>query len=122
MKFPGLKNAGLICVSALIVFIFSCKKKDASDTITYTPDCSGATPAYAANVNPIISANCATSGCHAAGNTNGPGALTTYTQVKSAAASIRSSVVSGSMPKNSTLTTEQKNTIVCWIDAGAQNN
>jgi hypothetical protein len=30
--------------------------------------------------------------------------------------------VGGSMPKNSTLTNDQKDKIICWIDAGAPNN
>lgn len=98
----------------------SCKKKGSKET--FTPDCSGTTSTFVANVNPLIVSSCATSGCHAIGNTNGPGALTSYTQIKNAVASIRSSVVSGSMPKNSSLTAAQKNSIVCWIDAGAPNN
>jgi hypothetical protein len=31
-------------------------------------------------------------------------------------------VLSGLMPQNATLTTAQKNTIICWIDSGAPNN
>jgi hypothetical protein len=111
----------------LIVFVgmavFSCKKKNNStDSSTYTPDCSGTAPGYAATVSSLISANCASSGCHNTGSSRGPGALVTYTQIKNAASSIRSSVVSGSMPQGFTLSDAQKNSIVCWIDAGAANN
>jgi hypothetical protein len=51
---------------------------------------------------------------HNAGSFNGPGALTNYTaiftnRVASAA------VANGSMPKNSSLSTNQKNAILCWL-------
>ncbi len=48
--------------------------------------------------------------------------LTNYTQVFNARTSIRTAVSTGAMPQNATLTAAQKNSILCWIDAGAQNN
>jgi hypothetical protein len=75
----------------LFIAAIACKKKDdkpAGET-GYTPNCSGATPEYAANVSPIIFNECATAGCHGTGSTNGPGELLTYTQVKNAAFRIR---------------------------------
>jgi len=77
---------------------------------------------FAVNVNPIIQTNCAISGCHAAGSTNGPGALTTYSQIKNVAVQIKSAVVSRFMPMNGSLTASQIQTISCWVDAGAPNN
>jgi hypothetical protein len=61
-------------------------------------------------------------GCHNTGSVNGPGALTNYTQIKAAAAQIKSSVESGTMPKNGALTTAQKNAISCWVSSGGLNN
>src|SRR5690606_36766586 len=84
-------------------------------------ECSG-TPSFASAVNPLIASSCAISGCHANGSVSGPGPLTNYTQIKDAAASIRSAVLAGTMPQGSTLTSAQKSTIVCWIDAGTPNN
>jgi hypothetical protein len=113
----------ILLPALLVLLAVSCKKKDkSSDSDSYTPECSGAAPKFAANVAPLIQANCATASCHATGSMNGPGALTSYASVKNASAAIRASVVSGSMPKNSSLSTEQRNTIVCWIDAGANND
>lgn len=121
----------VIFVSALAIFIFiSCSKSGTTagggsggggGTST---DCSTVTnKAFAADVSPIISSTCAiNAGCHATGSGNGPGPLTNYTQIFAARSTIRSSVSSGSMPKNSTLTTGQKNSIICWIDSGAPNN
>ncbi len=99
--------------------IIACNKT----TNTYTPDCSGTAPSFKTDVLPLITGSCNTnSGCHASGSHEGPGALTTYTSISSAKVSIRSSVVNATMPQNSTLTSAQKNTIVCWIDNGAANN
>lgn len=78
--------------------------------------------AFAADVNPIIQASCALAGCHAAGSSNGPGALTTYAQISGNATAIRSAVSSGRMPQGSSLSTAQKNSIICWIDSGSPNN
>lgn len=78
--------------------------------------------AFAADVNPIIQASCALVGCHAAGSSNGPGPLTTYAQISGNASAIRSAVSSGRMPQGSSLSTAQKNSIICWIDSGSPNN
>lgn len=76
---------------------------------------------YASEVAPVISTRCATSGCHNSGSTNGPGALTNYSQVFNARNSIRSSVNNGSMPPGG-LSQSGKQAIICWIDSGAPNN
>ncbi len=116
----------IIAISFTIVITISCKKDNGGSGGGgggggTTVDCSTVTnKAFAANVNPIIQASCNVSGCHAAGSSNGPGPLTNYAQIS--AASIRSAISSGSMPKGSTLTAAQKNSIICWIDSGKPNN
>lgn len=115
---------------ALIVFLFclpvlaipfACKKNN--DGGSGTVDCSTITnKAFAADINPIIQGSCALAGCHATGSINGPGALTNYTQVFNARSTIRTAVSSGRMPQGSSLSTAQKNSLLCWIDSGAPNN
>jgi len=103
----------------LLVLVFACSK----NTSGFTADCSGATKSFATDVNPIIQSSCATNpGCHASGSVNGPGALTTYSQIFNARSDIRSAVSLGTMPQNGSLTTAQKKSIICWIDNGAPNN
>jgi hypothetical protein len=85
-------------------------------------DCTGINATFSANVAPIIQTNCALSGCHEGGSTNGPGALTNYTQVHNAAAAIKAAVRSGLMPQGGSLTAGQIKTISCWVDSGAPNN
>ncbi|MBK6392294.1 MAG: hypothetical protein IPK94_04430 [Saprospiraceae bacterium] len=87
-----------------------------------TVDCGPVAKAFAADVKPIITASCTGSTCHASGSGNGPGALLTYDQINAAKVNIKSAVSSGLMPKEGKLTTAQKNTIICWIEAGAPNN
>ena len=101
----------------------SCSKSSTSTSGTSGVDCSTVTTTFSANVLPLVQTSCNTnSGCHATGSSRGPGALTTYQQIYNNRSSIRSSVSSGSMPQGSSLSSAQKNIIICWIDNGAANN
>ena len=86
------------------------------------PSCSSTPAKFSADVNPIIQSNCATSGCHGSGSSNGPGPLLTFDQIRNAAASIKSAVVSKSMPLGGTLSNAQIQSISCWVDNGTLNN
>lgn len=88
----------------------------------FEPNCNGISPAFAADVQPIITSNCATSNCHNSGSSKGPGALTTYAQISNAKSRISQAIRDGSMPKQGSLTTNEKNQILCWIESGALNN
>ena len=108
----------LVTISAF-VFIASCSKSTSSASGNPV-DCSGSAKTFSADVKPITQASCG--GCHGAGSNNGPGALISYSQIFNARTSIRSAVLSGAMPKNGTLTSDEKNSIICWIDKGAPDN
>src|SRR5215510_851028 len=120
------KKFGVVLIVAAV--LFACSKS--SDTTARTEgdnnrsvNCSGPAKSFSADVSPIIQSTCATgSSCHGTGSINGPGALTTYSAIANAHADIRSAILSGLMPKNGSLTSAQKNTIICWIDNGAPNN
>lgn len=124
----------VLCTMLLaLCFVYSCKKSGGDSTGgnnggggggggTYTPNCTSAAVQFSANVLPIIQNSCTASGCHNAGSSNGPGALTTYAEISAAKTQIRAAVLSGAMPKTGSLTTAQKNSIICWIDAGGLNN
>lgn len=109
----------LLTMTCLMI---SCTKSNEGGTDEPTGDCATAAKAFVANVNPIIQNTCTDALCHGTGSTNGPGSLLTYNSIFSARAAIRSAVANGSMPKNTSISTTQKNTILCWIDAGAPNN
>ncbi len=119
-----MKNAQLILAmfTFCIIVAASCSK-DTPDNGNTSLDCSTVTnKAFAADVNPIIQARCNVPGCHATGSTNGPGQLTNYNDVFNARSTVRSAVASGRMPQGGSLSTAQKNSILCWIDGGAPNN
>lgn len=119
-----MKKLAVILVS--VTLIISCTKGSDSTSNggggNYTPSCTGTAKSFSADVFPIFQNVCSASGCHNSGSSNGPGALTNYNQIFSARRDIRAAVLSGEMPENSTLSTAQKNNIICWIDSGAPNN
>ena len=120
-----MKKISFVLV-ALTLFVLGCSKGGdspaSSGTGGTTLNCSTIDSRFSAVVFPIIQTSCGATGCHNTGSSSGPGALTNYTQIKAAAASIKGSVESGSMPKGGTLTTAQKNAISCWVSSGALNN
>ena len=124
-KISSMRKYLVISIIFSFLFIgFSCSKSnDGGGAGSSTVDCSTvANKAFSADVNPVIQSTCNVVSCHAAGSANGPGPLTNYSQVFNARTDIRAAISSGAMPQGSTLSSSQKNSIVCWIDSGAPNN
>ena len=84
--------------------------KDATTT-SYTPSCSGTAKSYKTDVAPLIQTYCGN--CHDYG---------TYSKLYASRSSVRNMIVSGQMPQGTSLSTAQKDAIVCWMDSGASNN
>jgi len=124
-----MKKAFFVIIAAFLI-IASCSKGGTGDGGGNggggggggSVNCTGVASAFAANVNPIIQSNCAIATCHDAGSLNGPGPLLTYNQIFNARAAIKTAVGNGSMPKTGSITVAQKNSIICWVDAGGPNN
>jgi len=88
-----------------------------------TVNCTGVPASFSANVSQIIQSSCATDAtCHGSGSANGPGPLLNYTQISNAKDAIKNAVSNGSMPKTGSITTAQKNSIICWVNSGGLNN
>jgi hypothetical protein len=116
MKNPHHKIAFIL----VTFFIFSSCSKPAEST---APDvCDNVPKDFTTDVNPLIQTYCNQTACHDANSVNGPGPLTNYTEVFNARDRIKGQVEAGLMPQNTTLTTAQKNIIICWINSGAPNN
>jgi hypothetical protein len=115
-----------ILTAGVITTAMSCSKGsgETEGGATSPPSSCASTPArFSADVNPIIQGSCATgSGCHGIGSSNGPGALTAFNQIKNAASSIKSAVISRQMPIGGSLSSAQIQAISCWVDNGALNN
>jgi len=92
------------------VFLGGCSKSSTSSS--YTPDCSGAAKSFTKDVLPVFQSVCV--GCHSK--------FSSYSGISADKSSIRSKIVDGSMPQGTSLSSAQKNNIICWIDNGAPNN
>jgi hypothetical protein len=116
-----MKTAILLCflIAICTLLINACSKKGSSPEDN---TCDNVSKNFTADVNPLIQTYCNQAACHETNSTNGPGALTNYQEVFNARVAIRGQILAGLMPQNTTLTTAQKNTIICWIDSGAPNN
>ena len=104
----------------LTIFLASCLKNveepiidegveepDACANITFTKD-----------VKPVIDANCIQ--CHGSGG-NSPN-LTSYNSISASANSVKSEVASRRMPRGSSLSQDDIDAVVCWVESGALNN
>ena len=118
----------ILVVLAAFLLVASCSKGGSEDPGGGgggggTVNCTGVPSTFATTVNPIIQSTCATDAtCHGTGSANGPGPLLTYSQIFAARINIKTAVGNGTMPKTGTLSTTQKNSIICWVDAGGPNN
>ncbi len=108
-------------IISLSFFVESCGK---CDCIKSTDPCNGLSFKFAADIQPIINASCATSpGCHSSGSINTGGPLTNYNEVFNKRLEIKVQVSAGSMPlPPDSLASDQKKKIICWINSGAPNN
>ena len=113
----------LISIFILLFFIPSCQKCEPLPV--HVDPCAGLSFKFAVDVQPIINTKCATRpGCHAAGSINRGGPLTNYNEVFDKKEACKVSIITSTMPPNprDSLTTVQKNIIICWINSGAPNN
>jgi uncharacterized membrane protein len=107
-----------IIITLVVSGMISCSTTDPAASIS----CSGTSVTFT-QVSGIFQSSCATSvSCHASGSTRGPGSLTTYSQIFNARSDIKSSVASGRMPEGTSLSSDKRNAIVCWVENGALNN
>jgi len=109
-----------IVFAGITLLLNACSKSDGSSA---TNPCTGLTVSFSADVMPIINASCAiNSSCHAAGSVNSGGALTDHPKILAKRAEIKFQVENGLMPKTGSLSTVEKNKLICWINNGAPNN
>ena len=115
------KSSFLLTAFLITVFFNSCGK--GPGTTPLVDACSGLSVKFAADVQPIINTTCANStSCHGAGSISSGGALTDYNKIFNKRSEIHFQVSNGLMPKAGSLTADQKNKIICWINSGAPNN
>lgn len=117
----------LLTISAFLLLGFLACTKDVGINPDLQPklltECDSVT--FIDSIQPIISANCATPGCHDNGSINGD--LTTYAgiKVKVDNGSFQARVIDGvpsPMPPTGPLPAQEIDKLKCWLAAGAPNN
>jgi hypothetical protein len=112
----------IILLTCIVIFIISCSKNSGGDP-TPTDPCGGLSFKFSTDVQPIFNTTCAnSSNCHGAGSANSGGPFTDYNLIFAKRAEIKFQVSGGFMPKVGSITADQKNKIICWINSGAPNN
>jgi uncharacterized membrane protein len=85
-------------------------------------DCTTISAKFGADVSPLISSKCATSGCHDA-TASGGLIFQNYAQISSAKDRINTrAVIEKTMPSAAPLQPAEINILKCWIESGAPNN
>ena len=114
---------GIIFIFIIFIAFASCSKSSSNTGGGTTTNCANVPKSFSTDVNPVIQSSCTlNSGCHGSNSVHGPGELLSYAQIFNARVNIKTAVSSGTMPKTGSLTTAQKNSILCWVDSGAANN
>lgn len=118
----------LFAISACLLLGFLACTKDVGINPDLQPKpligCDSVT--FTDSIQPIISANCATPGCHDIGSLNGD--FTTYGGVKAKVdnGSFQTRAIEGGgptpMPPTGLLPAQEINKLKCWLASGAPNN
>jgi uncharacterized membrane protein len=105
-----------------MLFCYSCAYDNAEDLYGKV-ECPPGGVSFTDTIDPIISMNCAVSGCHVNGNQLP--ALETYEQIAANAETVKGKTSNGTMPPPASgisLSQEEINVIACWVEAGAPQN
>jgi uncharacterized membrane protein len=123
-KFSGIVTLSFI--NLFCIFLFPGCYYDNADSLypgsNQPVNCATVPAKFGADISPLITAKCATAGCH---NTTAAGGiiLQNYTQISAAKNRINvRAVVEKSMPSSGPLSITEINSIKCWIESGAPNN
>jgi len=108
----------LLSVFAIMILPLACTKDDLSNL-----NCSKINSKYSADIKPIITANCLSSGCHGTGSPQGD--FNDFSQLQKFAFNGRLEqvvIVDKTMPPSGPLDLEARKKIKCWIESGALSN
>ena len=112
----------LTVLFAVMVSIGGCAYDNAEE-LYGEKKCPPVGTSFSEKIQPIISMNCAVSGCHVNGQQRP--ALETYDQIAANANRIKSRTANGTMPPSISglsLSQEEIDAISCWVDDGALDN
>ena len=117
-------NIYLSLIISIALLLNACTKGGGGGGTPPPPDpCTGLSFKFSTDVQPIVNTTCANSAnCHGVGSVNSGGALTDYNSIFNKRSNIKFQIENGLMPKVGSLSTADKNKIICWINSGAPNN
>lgn len=122
-----MRKITILVVLSASALLTACRKSEPANSessgggITFS--CTGISPKFSADIQPILTTVCSiNSNCHAAGSTNSGGPFTSHAEVSAKKSNIRAAILSGTMPQSGSITQAQINAFICWIDSGAPNN
>lgn len=99
---------------------YELRARDANNCVVTTPVAINSGISFQASIQPIIENSCAISGCHVSGTAIPD--FTSFNNIQSRAAGVKSRTQSKDMPRMGSLTDEEIQRIACWVDDGALNN
>ncbi len=104
----------------LVLLLYGCYFDNEEELYPNT-NCDTNQVTYANTISPLLANNCATTGCHVAGN--GRVLLTNYTEIKTAINGVEKRTINDKdMPVSGPLSACDIAKLKAWIDAGAPNN
>lgn len=112
-----MKKLPLLLLTLTSLAWTSCKQDEV------TIDCTGTAPTYSQQVQSILNANCAISGCHGAGSAQDGVSLANYSAVQSVGKTRLVGVIQATdgfplMPPSGALPEAQIKQIYCWAENG----
>lgn len=116
----------LICAICIGTVVFqSCEYNELPEPPPVIEGCPE-TISFANDIKPIIDTSCALTGCHN-GDNGADRNWTVFNNFQSKRANVKDRITRppgtpGHMPAKGSLTTDQIQTIVCWVDQGGLNN
>lgn len=118
----GMKRRYHLSIPATLIFLFGCYYDKEELLYPSTIDCTGVNATFI-SLKPIITANCATAGCHNAASAAGGAVLETYDQIKAKADRINQrAIIDKTMPSDKPLSADEMAALKCWLGSGAPNN
>jgi len=110
-------------IYSLGAFLISCAYEN-EEELFGNQNCAPNSVTFSGDIQPIIVANCALSGCHDGSNPSLPD-WTVFSNVQSKAQLIKFRTGNRTMPPSNAgvqLTSDEIDAISCWVDDGALNN
>lgn len=116
-----MKKISIICALFTASLLSSCYYDVEEELYPFTSSCDTASITYATKIAPVISQNCAKSGCHVSGAQLPD--LSDYSKLSANINRVKErAVVSKTMPPSGPLANCDIKALQTWIDAGAPNN